>query len=336
MRLALVGGLAAFSSPALAKGPQITVTVNIPGVSARPAATATAGASGLPAGPPVNPALLQGQAAWAEAGAYTRYLQYVTLVNSPAGRGMSPQDAAQYFTNGASVMTVPAAGQPGAAYFNNGSELGAPPPAPTAPPAAPFASALPPPPPAPPPTRPSPWWWGDDTTESTDSPPAPKEAATPANAPLGAAAAPAPSPTAHSEEGATPVAALSFEEWLGAMGGPAPDDDGEGEGDAVNPPEPVAPVPSDVPDVQEASLSEPLSAAIEILPRTIFAPREKRERASVPATPSLLGGQAVAVAFGAGLLLGALVMMRLRRREEPLPLTGNPAAPAPAPRSQAL
>jgi hypothetical protein len=104
---------------------------------------------------------------------------------------------------------------------------------------------------------------------------------------------------------------MSFDEWLVSMGAPpvaTPPDSQEAPADAV------ADRETETDDDSVAPLSEPFAAALEVRTRLSFAPPEKRERPAGRAGGSSVSNAAIAGAFAAGLLLGALAMLWPRRR----------------------
>jgi hypothetical protein len=98
---------------------------------------------------------------------------------------------------------------------------------------------------------------------------------------------------------------MSFDEWLQSMGAESVA--------AAAPQEGPLSAESAETDIDEAPLSEPLATAFEVRPRTSFALPEKRDRLALGAGSRSTGGT-IAWAFAAGLLLGALAMLRPRLR----------------------
>jgi hypothetical protein len=293
--IGLGAGILLRAATAGAAPPQVKIYLGGYGQpSPQPSQSAPA-ASSAPSASAANAASFQNQAAFVQGVAYERYLQYVAAVQASR---MAPGDATQYFTNGASVMTVPSAG-PGSAYFTNGAEAARGGTAPTAPAAAAAPPPVPPAPPSLPPAAPlAPFWWVDSPTAA--APPSPPPAAAPASPPAPAAPPPA--------EERPAEAAMSFEDWLQSMGADVREDESE--------PSPAPPPPA---DTEPSLLAEPSAAAYDVRPRASHPLREKlRERA-----PQQEGGPQPLVlmlgTFAAGLGLGALAMKRgsFRTRTEP-------------------
>ncbi len=291
LRALLAGAVAtsvlALASIAEAQTPQVTVYIgnygSAPPPGAPPPPSGLSGPTALPTSG-ANAALLGG-AAVAQAAAYQQYLLYVATM-SPQAREGAAANAAQYFTNGAALTTVPSAG-PGAAYFSNGAETTRLPPAASAAPAASAPTGAPAPSTALPP-----WWWSE---------PAPPAASAPVPPPAASAIAPPP-PPAPAE---TDEPAMSFEEWLRSMGASIPEAQAAA-AEVTPPPPPNAPAESEAPVV-----AEPSSTANDVRPRASYALRQKtRERAAHGAIGNL--GVLVGAAFAVGLLIGGLAMRRAR------------------------
>ena len=263
-----------------ARAQQVTITIGgyapPAGGAAQPAApqpTATGASSGL-----------QGPAAWAQIAAYGRYMQYLSVLNYQSTHGgalPTPADTKEYFTNGATVTSVPSAG-PGAAYFTNGSEATALPSAGALPSAA--AAAPPPQPPGQ-----SPWVV---VYQNPSPPPA---------APTPAVAQP-PAPPEPVAEVHAPPTAMSFEDWLDSMGLDKPPPAAESKPSLTSA------------EVEAAPLAEPSAAANDVRERVVYkVPEKPRARAAV-ASSGWGGAVGLTAAFSAGLILGGLAVLRLRDR----------------------
>lgn len=280
-RLRLAGVVLVLSSlGGAARAQQVTITIGgygaPPSGAAQPAAPQPA-ASGMASG-------LQGPAAWAQIAAYGRYMQYLSVLNYQSTHGgalPAPAETKDYFTNGATVTSVPSAG-PGAAYFTNGSEATA------LPSASPPPSAAAAPPPPQPPGQ-SPWVV---VYQNPSPPPA---------APAPAVAQPPPPPEPVAEVHAPPTA-MSFEDWLESMGL-----------DRAPPASESKPTLTSA-EVEAVPLAEPSAAANDVRERVAYkVPEKPRARAAVGSSG---GGGALGItaAFSAGLILGGLAMLRLRDR----------------------
>jgi hypothetical protein len=229
-------------------------------------------------------ALVQAEVTIAELAAYNRYLQYVALTSSGATRP-TQADMAQYFSNGAAATTVPSSGQASSYYANGAEATRVPAPAPSVQPAQPSPSYQASPPPAAAP--PAPYWWVEGTTPASSPEPPP---------------APSPPPPAAEPE-ARPLEAMSFEEWLRSMGANVQE----------------AAASESIPalasgEVEMAPIAEPSARVVEVYERASYVVREKPRAHAAAATDSSGRLSALIGTFAAGLLLGALVMMRPRFR----------------------
>jgi hypothetical protein len=273
--------LGSFDAPAQAQ--QVTITIG--GYGGAPANAAPPPyATQQPAGNGGTSAL-QGQAAWAQAAAYGRYMQYLAVLNYQATHGgaLPPgPDAKDYFTNGATVTTVPSAG-PGAAYFNNGSEATVLPPTP-----APTAAAPVTPSPAPQASSSASPWVVVYQNPSPAPPP-----------PVSAASSPPPPPAEPVAEAHAPPIAMSFEDWLRSMG--------------IDPQEASAePQPSlTSAEVPVTAMAEPSAEANEVRARASY---DRPEKPRVRVAASSGSGWGLTGAFAAGLVLGGVAVLRLRDR----------------------
>jgi hypothetical protein len=277
--------VALLAPTAHAQPPQVSLYLNNYGPA--PTTPATAPGQQVPAS---AGAAYQGGAALAQVAAYQQYLTYLALAREGALGPNPGPNPAQYFTNGAAVMTVPSSGQPGSAYFSNGAEATRLPAPASAAAAAASASASPPPAAS---ALPPYWWTGATTATPAAPPPAPAPAP---------AAVPAPPPAPASAEATTEGPVMSFEEWLLSMGA-------RPEAETPQTPPEVAAEETEAP-VEAPIAVEPAAAAFEVRPRVSYAPPEKaRERAE---TSSGSKGLAAFVlgAFAVGLLLGGLAMWR--------------------------
>ena len=270
------------------------MTVTVGGYGQSPSAPRTQPTSGQQAGQssaPI-PGVLQAEVTIAQVAAYERYLTYMALANSSSSRP-TQAEMAQYFSNGAAATTVPSsAEQPGSAYFANGAEATRVP--------APAASAQPLPPsqpsqpsqpiqpgPAPASAPLAPFWWVEGMT------PAPSPAPS-----FPASSLPPPAPEAEEH----PAQAMSFEDWLQSMGANV--------GEAPSEPPPALTSA----EVEGAAITEPSAAVLELRPRTESVVREKRRERVAAGIVSAGPIGATIATFAAGLLVGALAMMRPRLR----------------------
>jgi hypothetical protein len=263
--------------------------------------------------PGPNANALQGQTAWAQVAAYEQYLLYLSLVSSQPS---AAPDVGQYFRNGAAVTGVPAAGQPGSSYFSNGAAVTSVPhagqpgssyfsngaavtsvPSGSQPGSGYFTNGaeatrfpltvptVPPPPPQAP-RQPAP---SSRTAESA--------------APTIPPAVPALTPAARSApEVWVEGPPMSFKEWLQSMGG-APESEA-----------PTGPLAAASISTEETSVEEPYATAEGLQQRAHFAlPERPREPVAASAAARRLFGPMLG-AFALGLLLSALVMLRMRPR----------------------
>ncbi len=253
----------------------------------------------LPPPFPVTPSIgvataLESQEIWAQAAAYDQYLLYVSSPKGPPTSGQALDSP--YFSNGASVTSVPAAGQPGSAYFNNGAVVTSVPssgpnakyftngaeatrlpltaPAASVPPAPPQVAIVPP------------------TQPATTPPTTPSEI--PASAPP---AAVVPAVTVMDEP------PMSFEAWIESMREAA-----GASATSLRAPA-VSGAPMEAPPVTESSES-----ANEMRPRATYDLPEKPVERAPARRVSRPWAAFVAGAFALGLLLGILAKRRGRAR----------------------
>jgi len=263
-------------------------------------ATAASGQAPPPAAlapPPMSAAAaLQGEATYAELAAYEQYVLYLALVSNQSAPGPAP-DLSQYFSNGAAMTAVPAAGQPGSSYFSNGAVVTSVPPA-GQPGSAYFSNgaevtsprltgAPRPPQPPPAPVEATPWTPIEEPIASMPPAPVPP---------------PAPAPAVVTTEG-TP---MSFEAWLGTIRLAVGDTEASGGATAAAPAVGV--------ESEALPIVEPAATANDERQRATYSLPEKPAEHAIVSRHSRRFAALVTGAFAVGLLLGALLMRTRRPR----------------------